>query len=253
MMKKILFLTTILTTMLYGCSNAYKEHFSGTDQYGWSQPVQYQETSVEDPQIISCPNTSEALIYRWMEQGYYFLGNSLFQGNDAFSSDLRSFAKEIKADLVAINKEFLKVNQRLEPFTRHELVGYSSYHDHKGRRVMVPNYTLVTDYYYTNYNIYAHHATFWKKGHGFGAGIFLREMSIDERQKAKSNFGAVVLTTVRGSAAFQANLLPGDLIIKCNQQSVQSIGQLQEMLRQTGSYTLTIIRDEETMDLVIKF
>ena len=74
----------------------------------------------------------------------------------------------------------------------------------------------------------------------FGLGVFTRDLNDSERQEMQSNKGAVVRVVVDGSAAFNADILVGDVITGIDGVAVANSQLFNDLLRERGGKTIVI-------------
>jgi S1-C subfamily serine protease len=83
----------------------------------------------------------------------------------------------------------------------------------------------------------------------------LAELTPDQRKKYERNNGVVVRYAVEGSPAFNANIIPGDLIIGIDNNNVLSgehAGQLLEAIPQPADKVVfKVIRNNIEKDIVV--
>jgi serine protease Do len=86
-------------------------------------------------------------------------------------------------------------------------------------------------------------------------GMFLRDPTPELRADLKMDAGALVIVVVEGSSAFNANVLPGDVLVAIDGSSVVNAEQGSDLMRQFGpaatQAVLSVIRDGKATTLVI--
>jgi membrane-associated protease RseP (regulator of RpoE activity) len=67
---------------------------------------------------------------------------------------------------------------------------------------------------------YDYLVTYWAKAKPGGLGLFVRDLSSDERSRLRREGGVVVTAVVKGSPAFHAELVRGDVIVRMGGQDI---------------------------------
>ena len=88
----------------------------------------------------------------------------------------------------------------------------------------------------------------------FSLGVFTRELTDSERQALQSNKGAAVRLVVDNSPAYDADILPGDIITALDGVTVTTPQNFISMLSQRGGreVTLSIYRNGRVTEKVVK-
>ncbi len=87
-------------------------------------------------------------------------------------------------------------------------------------------------------------------------GVELRNLTIEERQDIERNKGAYIINVVDDSPAFEANVIPGDILIKVNGLEVKDADQAIMFIGAADTsenLTLTIIRKNSEREIIVKF
>ena len=92
-------------------------------------------------------------------------------------------------------------------------------------------------------------ATYWVKLKSQAFGAYFENLSQDQRREIGSNKGALLTIIVNGSAAFNADFFPGDIIRKVNNAEVIDIESFSQLIRhhKGQSVTIELVRDKETI------
>lgn len=234
----------LFTLFISGCSNIYKENFVPTTSLAWHQPItpMPRQTSLK---LIKINNKID--LVTWLEKGYFLLGYSHFYDYAENDSSAQSFAEELNAELLILSRQYVGEIQRMETVFTDELCGFSHVHTRRGRYAFVPHYHTRAQTIPQTYNLFNTYAFYLCKGTSDRVGLFLREMNSAEKQKVETNRGAVVIATLKSSPAYHAELLPNDIILKCNDRQFSSLQELVEQLTQSGEYHLQIRRNDKNL------
>lgn len=87
-------------------------------------------------------------------------------------------------------------------------------------------------------------------------GVEFRNLSIEERRDIERNKGAYVINVIDDLPAFEANIIPGDILIKVNGLEIKDANQAVLFIGaadQSEDLTLTIIRKGSIREIIIKF
>jgi membrane-associated protease RseP (regulator of RpoE activity) len=85
-------------------------------------------------------------------------------------------------------------------------------------------------------------------------GATFRDLRAAERTDAAASGGVAIGTVVDGSPASRANLLAGDIVVKCDDAPIVGRSDFQNMLRAKAGHpvTLTIVRNGESLQRVVR-
>ena len=104
---------------------------------------------------------------------------------------------------------------------------------------------------YVPYNVtrYDYLATYWVKGTPPRTGIYYEDLNDELRKKVESNKGIYILAVVKGSPAFNSDLLAGDIIRRVNGTEVVDRKHFENWLDETNPSVIEfeIYRNGETI------
>lgn len=85
-------------------------------------------------------------------------------------------------------------------------------------------------------------------------GATFRDLRAGERKVVSGAGGVVLGSIVGGTPASRANLLPGDIVVKCDGKAITDRSAFQAMLRSRAGHpvTLTLVRNGETLARVVR-
>jgi hypothetical protein len=223
--------------LLSGCGASRSGVASGPGPYGQYYHSKLLDTanviySTEEPQLLAGSNP-EADILKMMENGYALLGYSAFTGPQANTSQAIEQAKRIQADKVIVYSNYRETISGARPITIPDIRtsmssgqstafgsafgsgGYATGYTTAFGTGTTTSYGTRTIYKPYEISRFDQIATYWvKERHSFGAIVI--DLPLDLRQKIGSNKGVVVVSLVKPSPAFSADILPGDVIKKIN-------------------------------------
>ena len=73
-------------------------------------------------------------------------------------------------------------------------------------------------------------ASYWRRARPGGLGVEFRDLTAEEKGKLGSNKGVVISGVMRGGAAYNADLVPGDVIRSMNQSPVTDFWSFADIL-----------------------
>ncbi|GMR13468.1 MAG: hypothetical protein BMS9Abin29_1678 [Gemmatimonadota bacterium] len=91
-------------------------------------------------------------------------------------------------------------------------------------------------------------------GRNFVAGAQLADLNVGLAEYFEVTDGVLVMDVLRGSLAAQANLTPGDVIIRVDRKDVRSMDALRAALatsRRPGGTTITVVRNSDRIQLIL--
>lgn len=239
---RIAFFFSLITLFLVGCSNAYKENFVPISSLSWYQPITPMQGQ-DSPKLIKINDKVDLAV--WLEKGYFLLGYSHFYDYSEDDSSAKNFAQELNADLLILSRQYVGEVQKLETVFTDDFCGFSHVRSHRGHYVVVPHYHTHAQTIPRTYNLFNTYAFYLCKGSADCIGLFLREMTSSEKQKTETNRGVVVVATVNSSPAYRAELLPNDIILRCNDKQFSSKNEFITQLSHPGTYHLQIWRNNK--------
>jgi hypothetical protein len=196
----------------------------------------------------------------YSRKGYFAIGSSSFSsGHNEREKGAIEQAEEIGADLVVIiNPKFAGSQTTSVPITTPTTStsytnGTATAYGPLGTATAFGNATTTTYGSQTTYvpmtvNRYDYGAMYFvKKRYKFGATF--RDLDDEERRALQTNRGVFINTIVDGSPAYVSDILPGDIVVSVNGQSVNGSTGFTEILKPNAGRTveITIVRRGETI------
>jgi hypothetical protein len=230
-----------------GCTNPYSKYYQdftgGKDILDDSRYI----ISTGEPKLKqgSDPNIDTK---NMREDGYLLIGLSCFNAGSVSQDAAIEQAKKVHAEIVIVYNKYT-----------HTLSGYTpvmspTYHSGtiSGSGGGFANYSgssYTTNYVPYNVARYVYFATYWVKGKPPRLGIFFNDLTDELRHKIGSNKGVYIIVVVKGSPAFNNDLLTGDVIRRVNGVEVIDSKQLQNWLSENNhsELELEIFRNGETI------
>ena len=231
----------VLLLLFTGCANPYSRFY--TDQLGGQSihEVRALITHEGEPRLYATSDhgrDSRAL----QENNYYRIGYSNFNASAIDSKKALRQAKKVGAAIVLIQSRYTNTVTGSIPYTvsnpsqtvtsHHSGTVYASggYGGYSGTSTTIVPGGYTTHQIPYSVNRYDYLATFWVKGTRPRLGVQPEDLSDDLRRKIGSNSGIVVSCVVKGSPAFKADIMRGDIITRINDEIVSDAQSLERSL-----------------------
>ena len=209
-MKRTLFyknrglnLSIVVATLLSGCASPVYKYFTPMQVTNATEPISCINPQVTVIQSID-PNMQKVLRQGWVEVGY----SSWNDEASDIQSDLIKKAKEINACLVLVYKKQSGSEIEEMPvdgYAPSPFFGGGYYGSYYGGFTSYAPYTV----YLYQYDIF-----FLTKMERFYTGLYVADLDDKSRKLIQSNKGVVVTLVVNESPAYNADIIPGDIITK---------------------------------------
>lgn len=222
-MRRLLLALAILS--LGGCASGYSSFYQA---YPGATPEAISQQRAGPPPAIPnveriAPGDPAAIGAAMNQRGYQSIGYSSFNsGRSESEAAAVEQGRKVGADLVLIiNPQYTGTVTTTVPITTPTTstsytTGTATAYGPAGTVNAYGSATTTTYGSKTNYipiatNRYDYTSVYFIKGK-FRLGMYTRPLSNEERQELQTNQGAVVTVIVDGTPAFNADLLPGDVI-----------------------------------------
>lgn len=220
-MKKGIFLI-IISMVFCGCANPYSKFY--TDYTMGADILENPDVIIptDQPKLIQGSNI-ENDSKEMLENGYLLLGVSNFNAGNVNQNSALKHAKKIHADTVIVYSGYTNTVSGSMPLTVPNT--QTSYHsgsiygsgggfaNYSGSSTTYGTQTTYIPYSVRRYNYYA---SFWVKAKPPSLGIRFDNLTDELRREIESNKGVYIILVVKGSPAFDNDLLTGDIIRKIN-------------------------------------
>lgn len=228
MILKIL-ATLGIFALLQGCATPFAQYY-------------YDQTGGEDVTKLSTVvlSSSEPKVYRGTDQepetlkmfedNYGLLGYSSFNGGDVNENGAVTQAKKVKASVVILYSKYTGTESGTVPLTLPDTqtsstslygnaYGSGGYASYSGTAHTTTYGTKTT---YIPYSIQRsdYLATYWIKMKPPRFGVHIRDLTPEIKQQIGSNKGMLIYAVIKGSPAFEADILSGDVLRKIGDISV---------------------------------
>lgn len=232
---KALMVAAAAAFMLAGCASGYKEFYRPMrDVTPESIAASRAAPPSGSPIVERVPRVDpKELLDSYMKRGYGLIGTSAFTSGQRVSDQAAiAQANEVGADLVAIiDPAYAGTVTTSVPIS----TPTSSTTYYSGTATAYGNGGPVTAYgsgaattYGTTTTMMpvsvdrTEYAAWYLVKIKYRLGVYVRELNQAERAELQSNKGAVIRVVVDGTPAFDADLLPGDIIVEMDGQEITS-------------------------------
>jgi PDZ domain len=230
-----------------------------------------------EPAIYTYSDDPKADARSANENGYVLLGSSSFYGpgNIMTRDQLLAEAKNVGAEMVLVHSKYKDTLSGAVPYTvanpmqvstvnttgtvnAYGTGGYATGTYSGQSTIMTPGGTTT---HYMPYSISRNdtEATFWARvdPRSIRLGVLYEPLPDALRTRLERNTGVVTTGTIKGSPAFNANILPGDVILKMGGEDViDSVGFAQQLAKFAGqTVDIDLIRGDhpKTIRVTLKW
>jgi hypothetical protein len=233
----------LVASILTGCASGYSSFYKPAEGATAEAISSIRATTPPAMPILerSAPGNPDAVVAAYAKRGYVVIGTSMFNSghNESEEAALKQ-GKSVGADLVLVlNPQYTGTVTSSIPLTMPtSTTSYSSgtatAYGPNGTVNAYGNSTTTTYGSKTTYipmsvNRSDYGAVYFVK-RTFNLGAFVRDLNDTERQELQTNHGVIVLTIVDDTPAFNADVLPGDVITAIDGVSVSNQAGFQSML-----------------------
>jgi hypothetical protein len=271
MNTKVSLLTTAL--ILTGCANGFEKFYRETPIAAETMKSPYTLPSPPTPKVYVYSSDLKSDNQRLTEDGYVEIGYVSFSGNANKVSESQAVAqgKKVSAALIMIHSQYLETVSGVVPYTvanppavstvntsgtvnSYGTGGYASGTYNGTNTVTTPGGASTYALPYS-FNRNQYDATYWVKraNDKIRFGVNVLPLSDDLRHTLQRNSGLVVTSVVRGTPAFSANILDGDILIKFAGEDVTDSSELGNQVAKYAGQIVNIelIRDDQTKNIPV--
>lgn len=258
----LLILPTFFVTLL-GCANPYKKFFTETQRYEEIPPERLISPSPSEPSVVNAHGTPDQVWQEMAENGYSMLGYSSFSAGETSDGQALSHGKALKADKIVLHKQYLSTETGVIPVTvpttqtSQTNFNGNAFNSGYGNTTFSGtawtthqvNQTSFIPYSNTRYQYFA---SYWVKTRS-RLGLGFADLSPIKKSEFSTNRGVEVTAVVKGSPAFAADMLLGDVIRSINGQEINDVPHFKELLTNLKSDTVSLLVWRKTEKLKKEF
>lgn len=228
-MKSLIFLVALIACV--GCRNPYVDYYRDiSGGKNLHDPNQFEQPNGFDLKHGLNPQEDEI---RFMEDGFVMVGYSSFNGGNISNIDSGAVEQAVK-----VGASFCVV---YNPKLTGSMQGSNS--------VYVPgryaSFAVTTP---VQINRYDYLVTYWMKPKmKYVLGVRYVDLSSEEKAKYQTNKGVKIMAVVKGTPAYRADLLRGDIVKRIAGVEVEDIAHAAKILQENTGKTVPVIvrRGEE--------
>ncbi len=246
----LLFLSTT------GCTNPYTEFYTDLSGGVDVKSVPFVEPPNGEPELVSGTNNDDEF-NRLISNGWVAIGYSSFNAGHVDPSMARTHAKQIGAQMVVISGSYQGTTSGIVPlmlpnatttYNSGTVSGYGGSAMYSGTSTTYGNATSYIPY---SVDRYQYTATYWVKRKAGGWGIFCKDLTTDQRRELGTNKGASVANVANNGSAYDADILPGDVILMINGNELRGCMDYQSISSSLiGKHVdVILVRDGERMKI----
>lgn len=219
-MKRIIVLV-LAAALLQSCAMPYARFYHDTTGGLDVTKLKTVIMPTGEPKVFR-GSSPKADALKMMEDGYALLGYSSFNGGTIDQNGAIAQAKKVHAAVVILYAKYTNTTSGAIPLTLPEtrtssttmtgsVYGSGGYANYTGN-AYTTTYGSRTTYIPYSTRHYDYFASYWIKLKSPIFGTYLRDVPQDARRKDGSNKGMLIYAIVRGSPAFEANIIEGDVL-----------------------------------------
>jgi len=248
-MKRIFFFFTI-ALLLNGCaapfSKFYYDQTRGADISTNPKFI----ISNEEPQIFRGKDP-EKDAQSMVENGYSMVGYSSFNAGNVNEKGAITQAKKVHASTVIIYSKYTNTVSGVVPLTLpntqtsntslsgnvYDSSGYASY----SGNATTTTYGSQTTYIPYSVNRSDYFATYWVKLKPLVLGVAVNDLTNELRQEIQSNKGVIVAAVMKGSPAFKADIIKGDILKRIENTEIYDAASFSSVVEQFAGKKVKLI------------
>jgi len=268
-MKKILAIASAFA-LLTGCASGFEKYYRPASRDALAQAAPQLLPPPREPAVYMHSADMQADGKRLREDGYVYIGESSFYGPANRSNQEQAVAqgKKVGASAVLFKSQYMDTRSGVIPYTVANPNVVSTvntsgtvYGSNGNSATYSGTGTVTTPGGSSTYNIpysvdrNTFYASYWakrdpKKIH---LGLFFRPLDDATRHKLERNTGAQVAIVIRGTPAFAANFLEGDILLKIDGRDIIDGQSLTAELPQLAGQHVTfdIVRGDQPRTVTV--
>lgn len=249
-MKKPILVLVGVTGVLSGCAtNGFKQFYN--DQTGGRDLTkEHVVIPTGKPRLLSGTDPQKDS-QTMAEDGYEMLGHSSFTGPAEDPANALIFGETIHAEVVVVYSHYTHTVSGSIPITTpttqtsYSTANATAYGSNGTAVNIYGNGTTTThgtETRYVPYSIdrYDQGALYWIKAKPPVFGVRVSDLSEVKRRELASNKGVEIITVIKGSPAFNADFMRGDVVKRINGQDVVLADGYYEMISKFAGKTVVI-------------
>jgi hypothetical protein len=249
-MMKNLIIFFGLALFMQGCVTPFSEFYR--DQTGGIEITTLPEVVITrgEPKVLHGSNEEEDSL-KMLEDGYGLIGYSSFNAGDVDENGAITQAKKVHASVVILYSKYTNTVSGSMPLTLPDTQtsstslygdvyssgGYASY----SGSAYTTTYGTKTTYIPYSVRRYDYMATYWVKFKKPIFGVHVKDLTTKMRQEINSNKGMLVNAVIKGSPAFQADILKDDVLRRIGDVEIYKYESIQKALAKYAGQVVNVI------------
>ncbi len=263
MIKKLLFIGVVVL-FIQGCAAPFSKFYCDRTGGVNITTVPTVVLSEGKPKLFR-GNKEEDDSLKMLEDGYALVGDSSFNAGNVNENGAISQAKKVHASVVIIYSEYTNTISGAMPLTLPDTQTsstslYGSVYGSGGGSATYSGNAYTTTYgtktTYIPYSVRRsdYFATYWVKLKTPVFGAHLQDLTTEIRQEIGSNKGMLISAVIKGSPAFHADILRGDILRRIGNIEIYSSESYEEALKQYQGQAVSVMiyRKGEKIEKEIK-
>jgi PDZ domain len=223
-----------MLVLLAACTNPYGKFYTDLSSGADVKSAPFVETHSGNPEILEGSNSDEE-IDQLIANGWLAIGYSSFSAGSVDPSMALAHAQQIGAHLVVVSNSYQGTVSGSMPLTlpsttttNHTgtVAGYGGSAMYGGTST---TYGTTTSYIPYSVDRYEYLATYWIKRKSGGWGIYCNDLTPEQRASAGTNKGIFVANVANNGSAYEADILPGDIIIAIDDRELRGCGDFESV------------------------
>jgi hypothetical protein len=267
-MKEIVAIGATLA-LLAGCANGFEKYYRPAPAATLALFGPTLAPPPPEPAVYTYSANVKADAKRLAEDGYAYIGESSFFGPANRSNQEQAVAqgKKIGAAVVLFKSEYMDTRSGVVPYTVANPAVVSTVntsgtiYGNGGSATYSGTGTVTTPGGYSTYAIpysvdrNTFYASYWAKRdpNKIHLGLYYRPLDDEFRHKLERNAGLQVTAVIRGTPAFTANFLEGDVLLKLNGKDITDVQSLNSDIKQMAGQRVTfdLLRSDQPRTIAL--
>ena len=256
-MRHLLAVGTVLAFILAGCANPAAQFYSGQTK---EQIARYGSRTPIDPPALRSVSDMKSAIDTALEDGYILVGSSTWNGPGANPNQAIQQGRKVGADLIFISSRYTNTVNSAIPLTLPTTsTTYSS-----GTATAYGAGGTVTAYgtgvsttqgsqttmIPVSTDRFAYGVAYLIKAPYAVMGTLVALPNADQRAKFGTNRGLYIAAVQRGTPAFRADIMTGDLLVSVGGKPTDSLEDWEAVKRQYNGQTMDVVTRRGTVESV---
>ena len=266
---KIVAIGTMLA-LLSGCASGFEKYYHPVPAEKLAQAIPQFAPPPPKPAIYLHSANMQADGKQMAEEGYVFIGESSFYGpaNKSNQEQAVDQGKKVGAAVVMFKSQYMDTRSGVVPYTVanpnvvstvntsgtvYGINGNSASYSGTGTVTTPGGYSTYAIPYSVDRNTF--YASYWAKRdpNKIHLGVNYIPLSDELRHRLERNTGVQAVIVVRGTPAFKANILEGDVLLKLNGKDIVDVPSLSaDITRMAGQQiTFDLLRGDQSRSIAV--